>query len=71
MGGYSSLVGRRVEVVYRLGTVQLLAVGVLLGDSGEFTFVGQHLDQHGSIKAFQLKIPYHCIVRLSESIPGL
>ena len=66
MTRYSCLLGRRVEVVYRLGTVHLLAVGVLLADSGEFIFVGQHLDQHGSIKAFQLKIPYHCIVQLNE-----
>ena len=65
MTRYSSLLGRCVEVVYRIGAVHLLAVGVLLGDSGEFIFVGQRLDQQGSTKAFQLKIPYHCIVQLN------
>lgn len=52
--------------MYRIGAVHLLAVGVLLGDSGEFIFVGQRLDQQGSTKAFQLKIPYPCIVQLNE-----
>jgi hypothetical protein len=65
MTRYSSLLERRVEVVYRIGTVPLLAVGMLLADSGEFIFVGQRLDQQDSTKAFQLKIPYHCIVQLN------
>ena len=69
MTRYSCLLGRRVEVVYRLGTVHLLAVGVLLADSGEFIFVEQHFDHYGSIKTVHLKIPYHCIVRLNGSNP--
>ncbi len=69
MGGYSSLVGRRVEVVYRVGTVHLLATGTLLADSGQHIFVEQHFDQHGSVENIHLKIPYHCIVRLTESNP--
>lgn len=64
MGGYSSLVGRQVEVVYRVGTVHLLTTGALLADSGEFIFVEQHFEQHGCV---HLKIPYHCIIRLNQS----
>ena len=67
---YSRLVGKRAEVVYRVGAIHLLAVGLLLADSGESIFVEQHFDQSGSVKTFHLKIPYHCIVQLSESIPG-
>ncbi len=58
-----------MEVVYRLGFVDLLATGLLQADSGEFIFVEQHLEEHGSVNTFHLKVPYHCIVRLSESGP--
>ncbi len=66
MTRYSSLLGRRIEVVYRIGAVHLLGVGVLLADSGKLIFVGQRLDQQGSTKVFQWKIPYACIVQLKE-----
>ncbi len=66
---YAPLVGKRVEVVYRLGTIHLLAAGLLLADSGESIFVEQRLDQEGAFKTFHLKIPYHCILRLSEIAP--
>ena len=74
MTRYSSLLGRRIEVVYRIGrrsgtawaAVHLLAVGELLADSGELIFVGQRLDQQGSTTVSQLKIPYACIVQLNE-----
>ncbi len=66
---YSSLLGKRVEVVYRIGTVHLLAAGILLADSGKFIIVEEHFDQHSSVKNLHLKIPYHCIVRLSKSNP--
>lgn len=58
-----------MEVVYRLGTIHLLATGLLLADSGGFIFVKQHLDQEGAFKTFYLKIRYHCILRLSEISP--
>ncbi len=63
---YAALLGKRVEVVYRFGTVYVLAVGVLLGDSGEFIFVEQQYAR-GSV---HLKIPYHCIARMNESNSG-
>ena len=67
MSRYTSLVGKRAEVTYRVGSLNLSAAGTLVADSGEFIFVEQHFDQRGSVKTFHLKIPYHCIVRLSES----
>ncbi len=69
MTRYSSLLGRPVEVVYRLGNIELLAAGLLHADSGAFVFVEQHFDQHGSVRTFHLKIPYQCIVRLSGINP--
>jgi hypothetical protein len=68
---YSHSVGKRVEVVYRLKTIQQVIVGLLFADSGESIFLEQHLDQSGPAKTFRLKIPYHCIVRLNEINPSL
>ena len=49
MTRYSSLLGKRVEVIYRLGNIELVAAGLLQADSGNFVFVEQHFDQHGSL----------------------
>jgi len=43
-----------------------LSRGSLVADSGVSIFVEQHFDQNGRGKTFRLKIPYHCVVRLSE-----
>ncbi len=74
MGGsilarYSSLLGIRVEVVYRFGLVHLLTAGTLVADSGKCIFVEQRLSRPNCAKTFHLKIPYHCIIRLNGSDP--
>ncbi len=69
MARYSPLLGKRLEVVYRLGTINLLAVGILVADSGQSIVVQQHCKQNGGVKTFHLRIPYHCIVRLNNSDP--
>ena len=63
---YASLVGRRVEVVYRFCTLELFARGVLLDDTGTFVRIEQRADQYGSFPAFQLKIPHSFILLLKE-----
>ena len=63
---YLPLVGRRVEVVYRAHTIDVSVVGSLVADSGVSISVEQHFDLNGRGKTFRLKIPYHCVVRLSE-----
>ena len=63
---YLPLVGRRVKVVYRAHTTHVSVVGSLVADSGVSIFVEQHFDQNGRGKTFRLKIPFHCVVRLSE-----
>ena len=67
---FSALLGKRVEVVYRLGAVYLLVVGKLLADSGDCLFLEQNFNQHGSAKTLHLKIPYHSIIRLNKSDPN-
>ncbi len=69
MARYSSLLGRRVEVVYRFGFVHLVTTGILVADSGECIFVEQRLSRPNYAKTFHLKIPYHCIIRLNGSDP--
>ena len=66
---YSPLVGKRMDVLYRIGANHLLASRLLLADSGESIFAEQRFDQSGSVKTFHFKIPYHCICRLSEINP--
>ena len=66
---YSPLVGKRMDVLYRIGANHLLASGLLLAGSGKFIFVEQRFDESGSVKTFHFKIPYHCVVRLSEINP--
>ena len=69
MSRHTPLLGRRVEVVYRFGTIELFASGVLLGDSDDYILIEQHADQYGSVRVFQLKIPCSWIIRLNESNP--
>jgi hypothetical protein len=52
--------------VYRAHTTDVSVVGSLVADSGVSIFVEQHFDQNGRGKTFRLKIPYYCVVRLSE-----
>jgi hypothetical protein len=68
MSRNASLIGKRIEVVYRCGTIDLFASGLLLDDAEDYIVIEQHADQHGSVRAFQLKIPYEWIVRFHPAI---
>ena len=69
MTRYTSLLGRRVELVYRFRSIEMFVSGVLLGDSGDSILIEQHADQYGSLPKFQLAIPFSWILRLNESNP--
>jgi hypothetical protein len=58
MGRYESLVGKRVEVHYRAGEMQLSAFGTLVSDTGKSVFVEEHFSQGGRSKTLRLEIPY-------------
>ena len=62
----SSLLGRRVEVLYSFGSIELFADGLLLDYTDEAILLEQQADQYGPIPAFQVKIPYAWIIRLNE-----
>ncbi len=66
MARYSSQLGTGIEVVYRSCSIDLRAFGKLLSDSGTFIIVEQHLDQDGSIRVYQLKLPYDCIIKIER-----
>jgi len=66
MARYSSLLGTGIEVVYRFCCTNLSASGKLLSDSGTFVIIEQHLDQNGSIRVYQLKLPYDCIIKVER-----
>ena len=66
MARYSELLGRRVEVTYRVGGLTLPATGSLAADSGKSVFLEQSYQQKSGLKTFRWEIPYCCIVGLNE-----
>lgn len=66
MARYSELLGRRVEVTYRVGGLTLPATGCLAADSGKSVFLEQSYRQKSGLKSFRWEIPYCCIVALNE-----
>lgn len=67
MAQYSDLLGRRVEVYYRAGGMQLPATGTLAADSGKSIFLEEHFGQLHQVKTFRWEIPYESIIKLTES----
>ena len=67
MAQYSDLLGRRVEVYYRAGGMQLPATGTLAADSGKSIFLEEHFSQQHQVKTFRWEIPYESIIKLTES----
>ncbi len=65
MGRYSSLLGRRVGVSYRDGSTRLLATGMLVADSADHVFLEAH--EPGGIETLRWRIPYLCIISVTES----
>ena len=69
-----SLLGKRVEVLYSIGSFELFGEGLLLDYSDDAILIEQQADQYGPIPAFQVKIPYAWIICLkerdSQSDPG-
>ncbi len=70
MARYCALLGKRVEVSYRAGDIELPAIGILVADSGKSIFLEEHFSQHGRVQTFRWEIPYQWIVRLNESDSG-
>jgi hypothetical protein len=66
MAQYSSLLGTGIEVLYRFCCIDLRASGRLLSDSGTFVIIEQHLDHGGSVRVYQLKLPYNCIIKIEQ-----
>jgi hypothetical protein len=66
MSAYTSLVGKRVEVSYRAGDIQLTATGKLSVDSGNSIRLEDHFSQSGRNKTLRLEIPYSSVVRVRE-----
>jgi len=66
MARYSALLGRRVEVQYRAGDINLPASATLVADSGKSIFLEERLVRKGVVQAFRWEIPYPSIVRMLE-----
>ena len=66
MAKYSSLLGRRVDVQYRTGEVNLPASGRLMADSGRSIFLEERFETGGTAGSFRWEIPYQYIVGIAE-----
>jgi hypothetical protein len=66
MARYSALVGKRVEVHYRAGDLQLSTVGTLESDTGKAIFVQEHFSSGGKEKTMRVEIPYAYVIRVVE-----
>jgi hypothetical protein len=70
MAKYVALLGRRVQVEYRAGDINLPAVGTLAADSGKSIFLEERFEKSESVKTFRWEIPYPCIVKIKELKAG-
>ncbi|HKV29186.1 MAG TPA: hypothetical protein VJN90_13020 [Candidatus Acidoferrales bacterium] len=68
MTAFLLLVGKRVEVSYRAGEIQMTATGTLALDSGVFIRLEDRFSQSGRDKTVRIEIPYPAIVRVREIV---
>jgi hypothetical protein len=69
MPAFSLFIGKRVEVRYRAGEVQMTATGTLALDSGVLIRLEDRFTQSGREKTVRIEIPYSSIIRIREIIP--
>lgn len=68
MPAFILLIGKRVEVHYRAGEVQMTATGTLAFDSGVLIRLEDRFTQSGREKTVRIEIPYPSIIRIREII---
>ena len=66
MARYTASVGKRVEVHYRAGVLQLSTSGTLTSDTGKAIFVQEHFSSGGKEKTMRVEIPYSYVIRVVE-----
>jgi hypothetical protein len=66
MARYSALLGKRVEVHYRAGDMQLSTIGTLASDTGKAIFIEEHFSSGGKEKTMRVEIPYSYAIRVAE-----
>lgn len=67
MNRYTALVGKRVEVHYRLANTHQKSVGTLVNDAGESIFIEEHFSQGERKKTMRVEIPYEYVIRIMEA----
>jgi ribosome maturation factor RimP len=68
MNRYAVLVGKRVEVHYRLvNNTHQKSVGTLVTDTGESIFIEEHFSQGERQKTIRVEIPYEYVIRVVEA----
>jgi hypothetical protein len=67
MNRYAALVGKRVEVSYRLVNTHQKSAGTLVADTGESIFIEEHFSQGERKKTIRVEIPYEYVIRIVEA----
>jgi hypothetical protein len=67
MNRYAVLVGKRVEVHYRLVNTHQKSVGTLVTDTGESIFIEERFSQGERQKTIRVEIPYEYVIRVVEA----
>jgi hypothetical protein len=69
MNRYAALVGKRVEVRYRIVNIHQKSIGKLVNDTGESIFIEEHFSHGERKKTMRVEIPYEYVIRVVET-PG-
>lgn len=67
MARYTAFLGKRVEVHYRAGELQLSTIGTLVSDTGKAIFVQERFSSGGKEKTMRVEVPYAYVIRVTEA----
>lgn len=64
----ASLVGKRVEVVYRAQDIHMCVTATLTRDSGDYIHLQDRFTQSGRENTLCIAIPYSAVLRIREVV---
>jgi hypothetical protein len=68
MSSFASLLGKRVEVSYRVADIHMCVTATLASDSGKHIHLEDRFSHFGRQSTMRISIPYSAILRIRESL---